>query len=227
LPKTIKTILPCTFYDCNNLIDVILPESLERIEEEAFSLCKFNNITLPNNLRYIGVSAFAGCEFLEKINFPQGLESIDNEAFNCCYSLTSIQLPSSVNIGKDAFRKCSKLLRAIDNPKFASIGSQDLFLLKVETSPSNTTLYFKCINPLPAENYTYWATINPQTYLEADGVKYQLKYANGIEIAPEKTYYKQKELFFELSFPGLPVNVSTFDFVEDPNGDWVIKGVCL
>ena len=90
---------------------VVLPDSLTHIGNEAFAGCeKLTTITLPANLTHIGDIAFYGCENLTAITLPAGLTHIGDWAFWRCYNLTSITLPDSLShIGNGAFSECSSL----------------------------------------------------------------------------------------------------------------------
>lgn len=56
-----------------------------------------------------GVGVFAGSS-IETLEIPEGVLRIDECAFACCYFLTSVTIPSSVNIISEyAFYDCNKL----------------------------------------------------------------------------------------------------------------------
>ena len=99
------------FYDCDNLINIALPNSLTNIGEEAFYGCRsLASITLPNSLTNIGDYAFAFCSGLTSITLPNSLTSIEDYAFYRCTRLKSITLPNSLtSIGAYAFASCSGL----------------------------------------------------------------------------------------------------------------------
>ena len=61
--------------------------TITKIGEEAFFECRnIVNITLPNSITDIGKKAFLGCELLENINIPSGVTNIGEYAFACCKS---------------------------------------------------------------------------------------------------------------------------------------------
>ncbi len=57
---------------------------------------QLEEIRLPEGVRSIGSSCFAGCESLKTVVLPSGLRSIGYVAFKGCDSLGSIDLPDSV-----------------------------------------------------------------------------------------------------------------------------------
>ena len=74
------------------------------IGDRAFYDAKLRSVTLPNSLRVIGQSAFAGCKNLTDIALPEGLEVIKDTAFRDCESLAELALPSTLlEVGARAF----------------------------------------------------------------------------------------------------------------------------
>lgn len=74
------------------------------IGDRAFYDAKLRSVTLPNSLRAIGQSAFAGCKNLTDIALPEGLEVIKDTAFRDCESLSALTLPSTLlEVGARAF----------------------------------------------------------------------------------------------------------------------------
>ncbi|MBQ2805172.1 MAG: leucine-rich repeat domain-containing protein, partial [Clostridia bacterium] len=84
----IVSIAPSTFKDCQNLMSV----------------------TIPDTLNYIGNYAFANCSNLTNIDLPKGLTSIELGSFSNCTSLVSVRIPDNVTkIDGYAFSGCSNL----------------------------------------------------------------------------------------------------------------------
>ena len=74
------------------------------IGDRAFYDAKLRTVTLPNSLRAIGQSAFAGCKNLTDVALPEGLEVIKDTAFRDCDSLAELALPSTLlAVGARAF----------------------------------------------------------------------------------------------------------------------------
>ena len=92
------------------IINIILPDSLEKIEDKAFYECNIESIKLPENLIYIGSLAFAVSE-IKRITIPNGVECIRNEAFAGCRSLIEIKLPTNLKkIEQSVFHSCKSLV---------------------------------------------------------------------------------------------------------------------
>ena len=81
---------------------------LTSIWETAFTGCtNLKYITIPSNVKTIGVSAFDTCTSLNNLIIPNSVTTISSSAFWSCTSLSSITIPSSVtSIGGGAFYYC-------------------------------------------------------------------------------------------------------------------------
>lgn len=95
----------------NTLEEIILPQGLEEIEENAFfyntSLCR---TYLPHTLTSIGKMAFAYCENLKEMIFPQYMTELSSGILLECFSLKKVVLPETVQtIGVSAFFNCVSL----------------------------------------------------------------------------------------------------------------------
>lgn len=110
------------FYNCGELVTVILSESITSIGDYAFYDCNsLQSVTLGSKVTYLGDFAFSGCNNLDNLDLPSSLINIGNGAFEWCSRLTRITLPNKVEIlGNNVFKNCGELKR-VDLP--ASINS--------------------------------------------------------------------------------------------------------
>ena len=92
------------FYRCEEIISIIIPESVKSIGKNAFTYCgKLQTINIPNGITKIEQETFMGCFALKKINIPNGVTEIGDEAFYNS-GLEEIALPSGLQtIGDSAF----------------------------------------------------------------------------------------------------------------------------
>lgn len=99
------------FEGCENLISVVIPNSVTTIENNAFHNChNLTSVTIPNSVTKIGTYAFFDCNSLESIILPESLTLLDAETFLYCKGLKSIVLPNSLTlIGEKAFVECTAL----------------------------------------------------------------------------------------------------------------------
>ena len=92
--------------------DLVIPNSVTTIDEEAFRSCPDLNgsLTLPNSLKTIGNSAFFICSNLKgNLTLPNSVTTIGGAAFRRCSGFTGeLIIPNSVTtIGTGAFIDCS------------------------------------------------------------------------------------------------------------------------
>lgn len=85
-------------------IDVIIPENVNRIGEEAFAKQMITSVDIPPSVKEIKKGAFYGCEKLKTVIFHNGLESIEKNAFAYCFELDELVLPDGVRLETDSFR---------------------------------------------------------------------------------------------------------------------------
>ena len=105
------------FLECTNIKSVILPNTLTAIGTQAFCLSSLVSISIPASVETIEGGAFFRCTALQTVTFEKGskLKTIKNGSiwsgvFESCTSLTTIEIPASVEtIGYDAFFGCSSL----------------------------------------------------------------------------------------------------------------------
>lgn len=99
-----------SFYYCTSLISVTF-DGVKTIGVSAFENCtSLVNIEIPDSVEKIDKRAFYGCLALTGVTIPDSVTSIGDYAFSYCSSVANITVPDSVHsIGKGAFEGCSKL----------------------------------------------------------------------------------------------------------------------
>ena len=99
------------FTNCDNMINIKIPNSITSIGEEAFRGCfGLNNITIPDSVIEIGEAAFFYCPALTYVKLPTNITKIPTNIFYGCSDLKNITIPNSVkSIGENAFRDCYNL----------------------------------------------------------------------------------------------------------------------
>ena len=100
--SSITSIGPECFVDCDLLTEVILPDTVKRIEREAFNTCEdLQYVYLPEGLEYIGKEAFDYCDELAYVYVPDSVKKIEQYAFDDCPRLI-ISVPDSLRGFEDS-----------------------------------------------------------------------------------------------------------------------------
>ena len=91
IPGNVRTVPKQTYFNREDLVDVVIEEGVIAIEDYAFSGCSnLKSIKLPNSLTEIGAGAFSDCGSLESINIPPQVDYIDMWAFSKCANLKEV-----------------------------------------------------------------------------------------------------------------------------------------
>ena len=110
IPDTVKTIKSMSIYGCTSITEVVIPESVEEIEEYGLNRTGIETLTIPASLKKIGVNAFAENVKLKTIQFPESMTEIPDGAFNSARALESVVIPETITtIGAGAFSGCFSL----------------------------------------------------------------------------------------------------------------------
>ena len=112
----ITTLPTRVLYHSKNIENLILSKTLSTIDTEAFYNSALKSVIVPNGVTTIEKCAFQNCSELKDVTFQEDsqLRTIEGGysygAFYGCTSLTSIEIPASVQtIGEAAFQECTKL----------------------------------------------------------------------------------------------------------------------
>ena len=99
------------FLNSEEIKDLIIPEGIEEIKDEAFAFCEsFESLKIASTVKIVGKNAFADCTNLKIISIPNTVTTIRHQAFCGCSSLESIVLPESIDvIESKVFMLCEKL----------------------------------------------------------------------------------------------------------------------
>lgn len=103
-----------TSYFTDNLVGVVLPNTVISIGSDSFGNTGITEISIPASVKSIESYAFGSCKNLASVKLPDGLTSIDGLAFRYCYSLKSIVIPDSVTtLVCGTFEDCSSLTEVV------------------------------------------------------------------------------------------------------------------
>lgn len=81
--------VPIPAFESSSITTVNFGEKVSVIPDNAFANCTaLRNITIPTEVKQIGVKAFFNCSSLQSVTIPEGVTSIGGLAFNGCANLT-------------------------------------------------------------------------------------------------------------------------------------------
>lgn len=82
------------FKGCTWLESIIIPNSIERIENSAFEGCTgLAEIIIPESVTSIGTYAFGNCTGLSHIEFPAARINVGTNAFSGCTGIETVTVP--------------------------------------------------------------------------------------------------------------------------------------
>lgn len=123
LPNTITDIGKSAFCGCPVLSKISIPDSVKNIEEYAFSGCSFTDIRIPEGVTVIKAETFSACSALSSVSLPSTLTSIKGSAFADCEKLKNLALPENIMaIEYAAFRRCTSLTELTLSEKVSNLG---------------------------------------------------------------------------------------------------------
>lgn len=99
VPGTIRgeTVTKVAGVGTEGITKVILPDSVESIEYNAFGYCPdLTEIELGKGLKSVDYFAFNGCSALKSLTFPDGMTAITGMPFGMCGELKEVFIPASV-----------------------------------------------------------------------------------------------------------------------------------
>lgn len=171
IAEGITSIAGCAFYESSNIKQIELPDTIERIDSNAFYSSGIEEINFPLALKSIGKSAFAYCEGLVHLDFNEGLEQIEGSAFRECKNLTTVVLtPTIMGFGTSAFENCTNIASAYyigTEEQFNSIDimisnfwidqlAHKYFISETEPAAPGPYWYYNDDNEICQWYYTIW-----------------------------------------------------------------------
>ena len=92
----VKEIKKAAFYVCEGIDEILLPDTITKIEDEAFASCIINKLVIPKNVKKLEGKIFQFCEINELV-FQEGIEKIKDGLFYYNdYRVKRMYLPKSL-----------------------------------------------------------------------------------------------------------------------------------
>ena len=150
LPNSLTDISDFAFKNCTSLTSINIPNSVKNVWNEVFMGCtNLATVTLPEKMEYLGLNTFRDCPNLKSIKLPEGINTIQQATFMSS-GLTSITIPDSVvTIRERSFYFC-RSLDTISLPAGITTIRESAF----EGTPAKV-VYNYATNPLPIQSTTF------------------------------------------------------------------------
>lgn len=118
--------------------------------------------------------------------------------------------------------------KVIERPYVDLTRSENTRINKVIITDKETIIEL-VINNEMRNGYAQYMSINENTTLEVGDKEYKLIKAEGIAIAPDKTYFSKKgeTKTFRLYFRAIPKSTTSINVVEPGDSDWKFYGILL
>ena len=169
-------------FDDANAVEVILPNGLMELEDNAFlrahDLVKMN---LPTSLKKIGNGAFQHCSSLKRIELPESLEHLGLSAFYGCDNLDEIIINGSFEWNKNWINYASPFAYMQSIKKFVS-NNKNFIVLDDMLFSSDKTILFRC----PTNKRT--VCLPEELRYISEYAFYNCRYLTKIEIPSNVTY---------------------------------------
>lgn len=123
VPETVKRIGESAFSGCSNLAYIELPKTLLILQERAFEGCSsLKSITIPGGIDYIPAYLCWECSSLEEVIIPDGIKTIGDSSFYFT-NIKNVFLPDSTEqVGAYAFGLAIEYVSLPDSTEYNSGG---------------------------------------------------------------------------------------------------------
>lgn len=184
-PTKLKTIGDNAFDNRFLTGPLVLPEGLDSIGKEAFQKNYITEVTIPESVRAIGVTAFYDNQSLKSVTLNNSMESISQSLFNYCQKLAVVHGGKNVKtIGYRAFYSCDSLRSikdvvpvTIDREAFSKCQKLESFNFSRIKSIGYESFY-QCYG-LKEADLTTLTSIDRRSFVSCTGIK-KVTFGNGI-----------------------------------------------
>ena len=158
------------FSNCRKLKKITLPDTLKKIETQAFFSCGVKEIVIPKSVTVIEKGAFFDCEELEKVVIKGKIKTLKGSTFNQCPNLKKLNLPNTLKkIETNAISYCGietitlpASVTTVENAAIASCTNLYQVICKGKNTEFDGVFY-----GVPTNEVTVVAPKNSTTYTSA------------------------------------------------------------
>lgn len=119
LPESVTKINNNAFQNCSSLSEINIPDGIHSLPQNTFASCSsLRQISLPDDFIEFGVKVFMASGIVE-IDIPQGVTTLSSQLFQDCKSLSQIRLHRFTREGEitsyanNALKNCTALQKII------------------------------------------------------------------------------------------------------------------
>ena len=166
--KPVTVIAERAFYDCSDVVKIVLPDTIKEIGSYAFGYCTaLTDIEIPSCTRILDY-AFVGCSSLKAITLPDGVVSIGACLFKNCTSLKKVTILSGA-VQQNTFAESAGIEEIILGENVSSVARlafANCQSLKYLTLPeiNTTTPFNEYYFGLSSVKYTYNGSGSDELY---------------------------------------------------------------
>lgn len=120
----------------------------------------------------------------------------------------------------------SASIKTIEYPTVSRTTAERAKIKSIKLAKDYTAIEITSNNQ-SGNSYYQWCNIDRNTYILVNGTRYTLTRTNGIEIAPQKTYfsYAGQDITFTLYFPPISDAATSIDLIESIDSEWKFYGI--
>lgn len=193
-PTKLKTIGDNAFDNRFLTGPLVLPEGLDSIGKEAFQKNYITEVTIPESVRAIGVTAFYDNQSLKSVTLNNSMESISQSLFNYCQKLAVVHGGKNVKIvNQSAFSNCDSL-RSISDITPVTINSSAFFNCRKLESLNFSRIksigyesFYQCYG-LKEADLTTLTSIDRRSFIGCTGLK-KVTLGNDITTIKSSSFY--------------------------------------
>ena len=87
-----------------------VPFGAHRIDDDVFSDCPYESISLPDSVTELGNCLFENSKALKKVKLPSNITELPSYLFSGCSALTKVTMPNALtSLSEGLFKNCSSL----------------------------------------------------------------------------------------------------------------------
>lgn len=163
---------------------------------------------------------------LSGLNLPQKVKKVKGlVCFIYCSSRGETPRSATPKYGASTIPQGNKI---IERPYVDFTHAENTRISKVTITDKETIIEMTDNNET-SSGYAQWMNIDLNTTIVVGDQEFKLKKAEGIAIAPNKTYFNKngETKTFRLYFPAIPKSTTSFNLIEPGNSDWKFYGISL